>query len=52
MALRDRCQANMSKQTMSQAGIDVVPPMGVAYGHVTSQCFHREMKNTKNDTFI
>ena len=52
MAIRNRLHANMSIQTTSLAGSDVAPPMGVAYDYVTFQCFHREMKNTKDDTFI
>ena len=30
MTIRDRCHTNKSKQTMSLAGLDVVPPIGVA----------------------
>ena len=44
IAIRDRRRTNMSIQTTSLPGIDVAPAMGVAYGHLTSECFHREMK--------
>ena len=45
MAIRDRRHAKCAT-TPSLAGIDVTPAIGEAYGHVTSQWFHREMNKT------
>ena len=42
----------MSKQTTSLAYNDVAPPKAVVYGHMISQCFHREMKIAITKTFI
>ena len=34
MAICDRRQVNMSKQTTTVADIDLTPPLGLSYGHV------------------
>ena len=45
IAMRDRRHTNRRKQTKSLADNDVAPPIGLAYGHVISQCFHQEIEH-------